>query len=65
MAYGDFEDLSRKLSVDKILHNKTFNIAKNSKYDGYQGGLVSVVYIFLIKRLLMEQLKMKIYLIKN
>ena len=50
MAYGDFEDLSRKLSVDKILHNKTFNIAKNSKYDGYQGGLVSVVYIFFDKK---------------
>ena len=65
MAYGDFEDLSRKLSVDKILHNKTFNIAKNSKYDGYQGGLVSWFIFFLIKRLLMEQLKMKIYLIKN
>ena len=50
MAYGDFEDLSRKLSADKILHNKTFNIAKNSKYDGYQGGLVSVVYIFFDKK---------------
>ena len=34
MAYGDFKDL----------RDKTFNIAKNLKYDGYQRGLASMVY---------------------
>ena len=29
-----------------MLHNKTFNIAKNPKYDGYQTTLTSMVYKF-------------------
>ena len=56
MAYGDFKDLARRTASDKVLRDKAFNIAKNSKYDGYQRGLASVVYKFLIKRLLEEQL---------
>ena len=36
MAYGDF--------IDKVLHDKAFNIAKNPKYDGYQPRLASMVY---------------------
>ena len=44
MAYGDFKDLSRKKASDKTLHDKSFNIAKNSKYDGYKRGLASMVY---------------------
>ena len=43
MADGDFTDLTRRTTSDKILHNNTFNIAKNHKYDGYQRGLVSMV----------------------
>ena len=31
-------------TADKILCDKTFNIAENPKYDGYQRGLPSVVY---------------------
>ena len=31
---------------DKILRAKAFNIAKNSKCDGYQRGLASMVYKF-------------------
>ena len=34
MAYGDFEDLARKLTFNKILSNMAFDIAKNPKYDG-------------------------------
>ena len=49
MAHGDFKDLKRKAASDKILRNKAFNIAINPKYDGYQGGLASMVYKFLIK----------------
>ena len=35
VAYGDFKDLARRAAWDKILRDKTFNIAKNPKYDGY------------------------------
>ena len=33
MAYGDFKDLPRRTASGKILGDKAFNIAKNSKYD--------------------------------
>ena len=29
MAYEDFKDLTRRTVVDKIIHDKVFNIAKN------------------------------------
>ena len=35
MSYGDFKELTRRTDSDKILRDKAFNIAKNSKYDGY------------------------------
>ena len=28
MAYGDFKDLTKRTTSDKILHNKAFHIAK-------------------------------------
>ena len=46
MAYGDYTDLNTRTATDKVLHDKTFNIAKNPKYDGYQCGLASMVYNF-------------------
>ena len=49
MAYGDFKDLAKRTASDKVLKDKAFKIAKNPKYDGYQRGLVSMVYNFLIK----------------
>ena len=49
MACRGFQDLNRKRNPDKVLRGKTFNIAKNSKYDPYQGGLTSMLWIFLIK----------------
>ena len=58
MAYGDFKDLTRRRASDKILCD---NIARNPKYDGYQWVLASMVYKFLIKRLLVEVLKMRIF----
>ena len=36
MAYGDFQDLTRRAASDKILHNKAFNTATNPKYILYQ-----------------------------
>ena len=44
MAYGDFKDLTRKTTSEKILREKAFNITKNLKYDGYQRGLDLMVY---------------------
>ena len=44
MAYGDFTDLTRRLSADKVLCDKAFNITKNPKHHGYQRGIASMVY---------------------
>ena len=44
MPYGDFKDFSKGTASDKVLCDKTFNIAKNSKYDGRQRGFASMVY---------------------
>ena len=65
MGYGDFKDLNRRTATDKVLRDKAFNITKNPNYDGYQRGLASMVYKIFEKKLLVEQLKMKSYLIKN
>ena len=56
IVYRDFKDLTGRTATDKVLRDKVFNIAKNPKYDGYQRGLSSMVYNFLIKRLQAVQL---------
>ena len=50
MAYGDFKHLKRRTAADNVLRDKTFNIAKNPKYDGYQRGLPTMVYKFFDKK---------------
>ena len=45
-AYSDSKDLTKRTVADKILKNKAFDIAKDTKYDGYQRGLASMVYKF-------------------
>ena len=50
MAYVGFKDLTRKTASDKILRDKTFNIAKNHKYNGYQRERASMVYKFFDKK---------------
>ena len=50
MACGDFKDLPKRTASDKILCDKAFNIPINPKYNGYQGGLASVVYSFFNKK---------------
>ena len=37
MGYGDFKNLTRRTASDKILCDKTFDTAKNPKYDKYSG----------------------------
>ena len=50
MAYGDFKDLKKRTTADKLLRDKAFNIAKDPKYDGYQRRLASMVYKFFDKK---------------
>ena len=50
MAYGNFKDLARRTTSDKVLRNKASTIAKNPKYDGYQRGLASMVYTYFDKK---------------
>ena len=46
MAYGKSKDLVKRTQSDKVLKDKAFKIASDSKYDGYQRGLASMVYRF-------------------
>ena len=65
MAYGGYKDLNRKTFADTVLCNKSFNIAKDSKDDGYQRGLASMIYKFFDKKSSGSGIEMKIFLIKN
>ena len=65
MVYGYCKYLNRKTATVEVLRDKAFNIAKSPKYEGYQRGIASMVYDFLIKKLLVVVLKMKIFLIKS
>ena len=44
MAYRKSKDLAKRTQSDKVLRDKAFKIASDSKYDGYQRGLASMVY---------------------
>ena len=48
--YRGFKDLAKRIASDKVLGDKAFNIAKNSKYDGYQRGIASMAYKFFDKK---------------
>ena len=43
MAYGDSKYLNRRTVADKVLRDKSFDIAKDPKYYGCQHGLASMV----------------------
>ena len=60
MTHGDFKDLPRRTTSDKVWHNKAFNIAKNPSYEWCQHGFASVVYNFFIKCILVVLLKVKL-----
>ena len=63
MVYGDFKYLNRRIAADKLLRDKAFNIVKNIM--DINVDLFQWSKIFLIKKLLVVVLKMKIFLIKN
>ena len=50
MAYGKSKYLTKRTQSDKVLRDKTFKIASDPKYDGYQRGLASMVYKFFDKK---------------
>ena len=50
MADGDFKDLTRRTTSDKILREKAINIAKNPNSDGYQCRFAGMVYKFFDKK---------------
>ena len=49
-AYSGSQDLAKRTILDKILKDKAYEIAINSKYDGYQRGLANMVYKFFDKK---------------
>ena len=49
-AYSASKNLTKRTIADKILRDKAFNIAKDTKYDGYQRGLASMIYKFFDKK---------------
>ena len=46
---GKFKDLNKRTQSDKVLRDKNFKISGYPKCDGYQRGLVSMVYKFFDK----------------
>ena len=50
MAYRKSKDLIKRTQSDKFLKDKTFKIAGKPKYDCYQRGLASMVYMFFDKK---------------
>ena len=65
ITYEEFKHLNRRTAADKVSCDKAFNFDKNLKYDGYQRGLASMVLKTFVKKRQVEQLKMKLYLIKK
>ena len=43
VAYSDSKDLAKRFISDKILKDRDYEIAINSKYNEYQRGLASIV----------------------
>ena len=50
MTYGKTKDLVKRTQSDKALKDKSFKIASDPKYGGYQRGLTSMVYNFFDKK---------------
>ena len=50
MTYGKSKGLAKRTQSDKVLRDKALKIASDPKSDGYQRGLVSIVYKFFDKK---------------
>ena len=49
-AYAEQKDLINRTEADKVLRDKAHGVVSNTKYDGYQRGLASMVYKFFDKK---------------
>ena len=50
-GYSDSKNLAKRITSDKILRDRAYEITRNSKCDGYRGALANVVYkLFNIKQ---------------
>ena len=49
-GYSDSKDVAKRTISDKILKDKTYEIARNCNYNGYQNVLASMVYKFFDKK---------------
>ena len=49
-VYSDSKHLAKRTISDKIVKDKTYEIARNRGYDAYQRALASMVYKFLIRK---------------
>ena len=50
MACGKSKDLAKRTQSVKVLRDKAFKIASDSKYNGYRRGLASMVYKYFDKK---------------
>ena len=50
MAYHKTKDLVKRTKSNKVLKDKAFKTASDSKYDGYERGLASMLYKFFDKQ---------------
>ena len=64
MAYGKSKDIAKRTESDKVLRDKVFETASDPKCDGYQGGIASMVYNFLIKKVPVEVVLLPSQIIK-
>ena len=49
-AYSGSKDLAKRTISDKILRDRTYEIARNCGYDGYYRALTSMVFKFFHKK---------------
>ena len=56
-AYANHKDLINRSEADNVLRDKAYDIASNPEYDGYQRGLVSMVYKFFDKKSIESEIK--------
>ena len=61
--YKDYTDLLKTTESDKLLRDGAFKISSNTKYDGYERGLASMVYKFFDKNL--QEVLLNIWQINN
>ena len=50
MAYGKSKGLAKRTQSHKVFRDKAFKIASDSKYDGFQRRIASMVYKFFDKK---------------